>query len=110
MEIECWKTSNGKNDVFEAIDSLKNNTIKNKILSDLEIIERSKLNNCICSGLIFPLHGTNPKIYEIKVKDVRITLYVKDHNCWLLTLFIKNSQKTPLKEIHKAERRAKNII
>lgn len=110
MEIECWKTSSGKEEVLDQIDDLQEDNLKTMILDRLLIIGRRDLHNCLCSGLILPLRGTKPRIYELKIKDVRITLFVKEICCWLLTLFRKNSQKTPLKEIKKAEKRAKELI
>lgn len=111
MEIECWKTSRGEEDVYNQILALKDEKLKKKIYKNLEILSKQKnLINSLYAGFIKKLRGPDPPIYEVITKDVRITFCVKKETCWLLTLFIKNSKKTPLREINKAESRVKSII
>lgn len=111
MQIESWCTLSGNEEVYDEIVALKNEKLQKKIYRDLKIVAgQESLISCLRIGIIRSITGSHPQLYEIKIKDVRIMFCMNKGICWLLTLFIKQGQKTPLHEIRKAENRAKSTI
>ena len=105
-DIEIYETQNGKSEIKEYILNLqkkdnKNNKIKfNKIISYIRMLREEGLS----IGYPYIKHIDN-EIWELRPLRNRILFASCINNKFiLLTIFIKQTQKTPKKEIEKAKR------
>ncbi len=111
MEINFWQNARGDKIVIDAIEELRDEKLKKKIYYNLRYLNsKNNIIACLQAKFIYSIKGSNPQIYEIITKGTRILFCIKEGTCWLLTFFWKDSNKTRLPEIRKAEQRAKEIL
>jgi phage-related protein len=97
--------------VIDEIDGLHDKKLQKKIVRNLEFLEREvNVAHCLKSKYFKDIKSSSPQLYEIITWGTRIMFCVKNGTCWLLTFFMKSSNKTPMPEIRKAEERAKDIM
>jgi len=106
FDIEIYEDKNGKSEVKDYISRLqskktKDSNIKfNKIISYIRMLKTHGLS----IGEPYIKHISND-IWELRpIKDRILFAYWQDNKFVLLTVFIKQTQKTPIKEIEKAKR------
>lgn len=111
MEVCFFTSSAGENYVGNYIYSLPDKKAVKKIERRLELIEKYGFNFRTYSGTMTKLHGYN--LYEIKIDFnhmfYRILCVFRGAECWLLNMFAKKENKTPLQEIRTALQRAKEL-
>ena len=106
FQIIFYTDKNGKSEVFEYITALRNKGSKdskiklNKITAYIE--ELSKIGLSI--GEPYIKHLDND-IWELRpLRDRILFAYYKNNRFVLLSVFLKQTKKTPRKEIEKAKR------
>ena len=111
-EIEIYEDSKARSEVKEYIKNLKNkkskeNRIKlNKIIAYIRILKQYGLS----IGEPYIKHIKND-IWELRPLRDRILFAYYDNNKFiLLTVFMKDTRKTPINEIEKAEKYLKDYI
>ena len=105
-KIEIYEERNGKSEIKEYIKKLqrqnnKNNGIKlNKIIAYIRKLKEYGL----LLGMPYIKHLTG-EIWELRpLRDRILFAYYKDDKFVLLSIFMKKTQKTPIKEIEKAKK------
>lgn len=110
MKIDFYCSTGGKYYVKEFISGLPPKTVK-KVVRQLELLEKHGLNFVTHSGTMKKLQGYD--IYEIKIDFnkicYRIFCVMRKATCWMLHMFIKKSNFTPVREIMTAMSRAQNL-
>lgn len=108
--IEIYEDIKGKSEVKEYIKALqknknKNNSIKfNKIISYMRMLIKEGLS----IGEPYIKH-LEDEIWELRpIRDRILFAYLKNNTFILLSVFAKQTQKTPKKEIEKAKRLLKD--
>lgn len=105
MNVKFYKNSNGKEPVKDFIKNLQSNKEKlyGRILNISEFLS---------SKDIMP-KGWYKKVIndinEIRFKDIRVFVFIKNDNMYLLHAIIKKTDKIPKKDINLSEKRAKEI-
>jgi len=102
MEVRYWTASYTHDYVAEFIEAQPAKAQK-KIFRDLELVEEYGTN----FANMKKLRGYN--MHQIKIKTCRILCAVRGTVCWLLHIFTKKSNRTPLKEISTAFNRMKSL-
>lgn len=110
--LEIYEDKNGKSQIKKYIKDLqknnnKNNNIKfNKIVAYIRMLKKEGL------GLGMPyIKHLDENIWELRPLRDRITFACCDNNRFvLLSVFMKQTQKTPKKEIERAKRLLDNYI
>ena len=109
-EIEIYEDKNGKSDIKEYITNLqerktKDNNIKfNKIISYIRILSDKGL----ALGEPYIKH-LEDEIWELRPLRDRILFAYNDNNKFvLLSIFMKQTRKTPYREIQRAKRYLKD--
>ena len=110
MEIDFYCSSGGTYHVKEFIEELPPKTVK-KITRQLELLEKYGFSFLTQSGTMKKLQGYD--IYEIVIDFnkvfYRIFCVIRNATCWLLHMFIKKGNSTPLREIKTALSRLKDL-
>lgn len=110
MEVESFRSSSGKDYVGEAILGLPAKAQK-KVIKRLNMLNQYGFGFITHSGYVKKLKGYD--LYEVKIDfnkiSYRILFSIRDTTCWLLNMFIKKRQKTPLNEIDTALQRSKRL-
>lgn len=112
-EIEFYYDRNGKSEIIEFLDGLK----EKATTSRNERINREKILTYIGAlqrygtriGMPYVKHIAGD-IWELRPPGNRIFFYWKDNKFVLLHYFIRKTQKTPIKEIEKAKNNLKDFI
>lgn len=108
MDIKFGKSSSGGEYVKEFIKNINDAKTQAKIVKHLELLEGHDLLSAIKAQLIAKLHGYN--LYEIVIDYnkvfYRILCSIKQPTCWLLHMFKKKKNSTPLVEIKTALQRS----
>lgn len=107
MEIDFHTSSSGESYVGNFISNLNDMKAKKKILKRFETLERYGVSSLTQSGTMKKLHGYD--LYELKIDFYRIICVIRGATCWLLSIFIKKANKTPLQHILTALQRAKEL-
>ena len=110
-QIYFYKTVSGREVIAEFIDNLDDIT-KGRVRNGIRVLEKhglELLRNQSVKKII-----TRPDIFELRIigeKQVRILFAVIDGSIYLIVhIFVKKTQKTPVKEIRLAQKRAKEFI
>ena len=105
-DIEIYETKNGKSEIKEYIRDLKikNNKDKRiefrKIIAYIRMLKEQGLN----LGIPYIKH-IDGDIWELRpLRDRILFAYCRNNKFVLLSIFIKKTQKTPMREIKKAKR------
>lgn len=106
MEIEFLKLENGRTPVFDFLRSLGEKA-EARVLKTLESIEQNPIGFIGLSGIIKKMAGYSKyNLYEIRIRHnkilYRILCCIKDSTIYLVHVFVKKTQKTPLSEIKTA--------
>ena len=105
-QIIFYYDKNGKSEVQDYINYLRehSNSKDNKIkLSKITAYMRMLMHNGLSLGTPYIKHISND-IWELRpLKDRIFFAYIDNNNFILLSHFIKQTQKTPRKEISKAK-------
>lgn len=111
-EIIFYKDKRGKSEIEEYLQELqerkdKDSRIKaNKIIGYIDLLSKYGMN--LSEPYIKHLRND---IWELRpIRDRILFAYLKNNKIILLTMFIKRTQKTPEKEIDKAEKYLKNFL
>jgi phage-related protein len=109
LEVDFYKASNGKCPVNQYIDSLSSKQAK-KVAWVLNVVESL---NQVPTDYLKKLKSTDD-IWEVRVQLAsnifRLLGFIEDERLILTNGFTKKTQKTPRREIDKAERRKANYI
>lgn len=104
--IEIYESENGTSEIKDYINKLqkyknKDNKIKlNKIVAYIRMLKEKGLN--LGEPYIKHIEG---EIWELRpIRDRILFAYYRNNNFILLTIFMKQTQKTPKKEIEKAKK------
>ena len=105
-KIEIYNDKNGKSEIMEYITYLKQRTDKDskikfaKIVSCIRKLEENglSLQNDYIKHIVDELWELRP------LRDRILFAYVEDNKFVLLSIFMKKTQKTPIREILKAKR------
>ncbi len=105
MNIIFYKNSNGKEPVKYFIDNLSKD---NKKILSAKILTVSKLftNNIISQELF---KKVSDDIWEIRFKNIRVFVFIKDCNMYLLHAIIKKRGDIPKRDLNLAIKRVKEI-
>lgn len=110
MEVSFYSTSGGTYQVKEFIEGLPPKTVR-KITRQLELLEKYGLHFLTKSGTMKKLQGYD--IYEIVVDFnkvfYRIFCVIRNATCWLVHMFTKKSNSTPIREITTALNRIRDL-
>lgn len=105
-DVEIYETENGKSEVKEYIKELQNKTSKDKKIKFQKIIAYIRMlrERGLSLGEPYIKH-LDEEIWELRPLRNRILFASCINNKFvLLTIFMKQTQKTPKKEIEKAKR------
>jgi phage-related protein len=110
-----YKDRSGHDEIAEYIDNLlhKSTTNKDARIHHKKIIEYIKQlqQYGVTAGEPFVKHIKNTELWELRPTTDRIFfMYWKDNTFVLLSYFVKKTQKTPRREIQRAERNLKDFI
>jgi phage-related protein len=109
LEVDFYKSSNGKCPVVKYIDSLNAKQSK-KVAWVLNVVESL---NQVPIDYLKKLKSTDD-IWEVRIQLAsnifRLLGFIEDKRLILTNGFTKKTQKTPRREIDKAERRKANYI
>ena len=111
-DIEIYETESGKSEVKEYIKELQKKTNKDKKIKFQKIIAYIRMLKEKGLGLGEPyIKHLDEQIWELRPLRNRI-LFASciDNKFVLLTIFMKQTQKTPKKEIEKAKRYLEDYI
>ena len=105
MNIIFYKNTNNKEPVKDFIDSLSKD---NKKMLSSKILTVSKLlaNNIISQELF---KKVSDDIWEIRFRNIRVFVFIKDYNMYLLHAIIKKRDDIPKKDLNLAIKRVKEI-
>lgn len=111
-DVEIYETENGKSEVKEYIKELQNKTNKDKKIKFQKIIAYIRMlqEQGLSLGEPYIKH-LDEEIWELRPLRNRI-LFASciDNKFVLLSIFMKQTQKTPKKEIEKAKRYLEDYI
>ncbi|MDD4795973.1 MAG: type II toxin-antitoxin system RelE/ParE family toxin [Bacilli bacterium] len=108
MKIEFFEKIRGDSPVEDFIINKLEPKDQKKVVRALDRIEQEQ------DGLMNLFKAEYAKklekdLYELTPDKVRILFTLKDRICWLLHIFFKKTNKTPIKELNLARER-KNLI
>lgn len=108
MKIEFFKKTSGNAPVEDFIINILEPKDQKKVTRALERIEKEQdgLANLFAAEYAKKLEKD---LYELTPDRVRILFTLRDSICWLLHIFFKKTNKTPVKELNVARER-KNFI
>ena len=110
-QIYLYKTSSGREIITEFIDSLDEIT-RGRVRNSIRVLEQHGLE--LLKNRSIKKIARNPDVFELRTvgeKQVRIFFIVHLSGIFIvLHIIIKKSQKTLLKEIKLAQKRAKEFI
>ena len=108
MRIEFFKKENGDSPVEDFIINNLESKDEKRIIRALERVGREDdgLKNLFIAEYAKKLEKD---LYELRPDRVRIFFILKNSICWLLHIFFKKTNKTPVKELNIARER-KNLI
>lgn len=110
MEIQYYCSSGGTNYVGDFIMVLPVKAAK-KVRRRLGLVTKYGINFMTHSGTVKKLHGYD--LYEIVINFnkvfYRIICSIKNGICWLLHMFTKKSNNTPIREIRTAVQRSRDL-
>lgn len=111
-EIIFYKDKRGKSETEECLQRLqerrdKSSRIKaNKVIAYINLLKKYGMN----LGEPYIKH-LRKNIWELRpIRDRILFAYLKNNKIVLLTVFLKQTQKTPEKEIERAERYLKDFL
>ena len=102
MEVKYWTATHTHDYIAEFIEA-QPTKMQKKIFRDLELVEQYG----ICFANVKKLRGY--KMHEIKIKTYRIICAMRGTVCWLLHIFIKKSNNTPIRELETALQRMNEL-
>ena len=109
LEVNFYNASNGKRPVAEYIDSLNSKQAK-KVAWVLNVVESM---NQVPTNYLKKLKSTDD-IWEVRIQFAsnifRLLGFIEKERLILTNGFTKKTQKTPRREIEKAERRKANYV
>ena len=111
-DVEIYETENGKSEVKEYIKELQKKTNKDKKIKFQKIIAYIRMlkEKGLSLGEPYIKH-LDEEIWELRPLRNRILFAAcVDNKFVLLTIFMKQTQKTPKKEIEKAKRYLEDYI
>lgn len=108
MKIEFFKKTNGNAPVEDFIVNNLEPKDQKKVTRALDRIEQEQ------DGLVNLFKAEYAKklekdLYELTPDRIRVLFTLKDRVCWLLHIFFKKTNKTPIKELNVARER-KDLI
>jgi phage-related protein len=104
--LNYWRNPSGKAPVEQYIDGIDNKEEKAELLSTLKGIQEYGTD---AVGVEF--RQIEGKLWELKIRTHRIFYVVlKGNEMVLLHAYLKKTPKTPLKEIHTAKQRLKQLM
>jgi phage-related protein len=110
-EIYFYKTTSGKEIITNFVDDLDEIT-RSRVRNSIRLLEKyglELLGNQSVKKIL-----KKPDIFELRIvgsKQVRILFVKYDINTYLIVhIFVKRTQKTPIKEMKLARKRAKEYI
>lgn len=106
MEIDFYEKPSGKCPVFKKIKELDIKKQK-KIIKRMEDLKTEKFNKLLKAEIVKKLEDN---LFELRPYDYRLTFIVHENNYKIMTIFKKQGNKTPKKEIEKAKKIKKLII
>ena len=110
-QIYFYKTSSGKDVVSEFIDKL-DNTIKVRVRNGIRLLAKHVLELLRNKSVKKILR--RPDIFELRIvgkTQIRLLFMIYNKDIFLLVhIFIKKTQKTPLRDIRLAQKRVKEFI
>jgi phage-related protein len=114
MDIEFLELGSGRCPVHEFLMQL-NEKVHKKIQRTLELIESHQEGTVINSGVLKKMKGYEKfNLYEIRISyqriKYRILCCIKKSTLYLVHIFKKTTQKTPLKEINTAISRIQTFL
>lgn len=110
-QIYLYKTSSGREVITEFIDKLDGIT-KGRVRNGIRLLEKHGLD--LLRNRSIKKISTKPDIFELRIvgkKQVRLLFAVYDKSTYLVAhIFIKKTQKTPVKEIKLARKRIREFV
>jgi phage-related protein len=110
MQFILWENENGTSYAQDFIES-HGTVLALKLGIRIGDLQNASFANLLQSQTIKKIRG---ELYEIRIKIKKINyrfLFVRRENVgWIVEAFVKKTNKTPLKYIETAERRAKMIV
>ena len=110
-QIYLYKSSSGREVLTEFIDKLDNIT-KARVRNSIRLLEKHGLD--LLKNRSIKKISKKPDIFELRIigkRQVRLLFAIDDRNTYLVVhIFIKKTQKIPVKEIKLAQNRAKEFI
>ena len=109
--IYLYETSSGKEVITIFIDKL-DDTTKARVRNGIRVLKKHGLE--LLKNRTVDKIARNPDVYELRIvgkKQVRLLFAIYKSCTYLIVhIFIKKTQKTPLKEIKLAQKRVKEFI
>lgn len=105
-KIEIYEDKNGKSEIKEYIKELQKRNTKDSNIKFTKIISYIRMlsDKGLILGVPYIKH-IKEEIWELRpIRDRILFAYCDNNKFVLLSIFIKKTQKTPQKEIEKAER------
>lgn len=113
MEIETYKSSTGKDPIWEYIESQDEKTQK-KILWQLRRVDSGDIGKLIMARILEKMTTNKPDIFEMKVKysgkEHRFLGGIVRSSFYITHAFKKKEQKTRNGDINLAQERLKRIM
>ena len=105
MEIDFYEKPSGKCPILNKIKEL-DVKIQKKIIKRIENLKTEKLGKLLKTEIVKKLENN---LFELRPHDYRLTFMVHRNHFKIITIFKKQGNKTPKKEIEKA-RKIKKLI
>jgi len=105
MEIDIYESEGGRCPIRKKLQGI-NDWDKKKIFKTIEKLRTDDFKNLLRSEIVKQLENN---LYELRPYNYRITFTKEGDCCTLLTLFKKQGDRMPPKELEKA-RRLKQLI
>lgn len=109
FEVEIYEDSNGRSEIGELLEELNRraHTSKHSRVRLKKLAEYIELLKAYGTQIGVPVvkHIANTRLWELRPTSDRIFFaYWKDNRFVLLTHFVKKTQRTPAREIQRAQR------
>ena len=110
-QIYLYKTSSGREVIAEFIGRLDDIT-KARVRNGIRLLEKHGLE--LLKNQSVKKISANPDIFELRIvgkRQVRLLFAIYDKDTYLVVhIFVKKTQKTPVKEIKLAQKRVKEFV